>query len=320
MCSGYSSIIGGGMDNMCYNGGVDRKCQHHSQNGASGMKNITRREFNLRVSAGAALPFLHSAGSVNAQEAAPCSIALQLYSVRRLTQKDFAGTIEMVRKTGYCGVEFAGYGGLSSKAVRRLLDDNGMMCAGTHESFDRVKNSLDETIAFNLEIGNRYLVVPSMPGELREAGIDGYKAFGNELTVLGEKAAQAGLQLCYHNHAFEFVKADGKFLIDYLYEEASPEYVMAQLDTYHALEGGDDPVSFIRRYRHRCPTIHMKDMGADAARSFVPTGTGIIDMPGIVREAKLNNTRWYVVEMESNRIEDGIAVSLRNLEKIVNAQ
>ena len=149
------------------------------------MKYITRRDFNLRLVAGATIPFISSADTVHAQTVNPCSIALQLYTVRELAKQDFAGTIKLVRETGYCAVEFAGYGGLSSKAVRRLLNDNGLICAGTHESFDKVKNNLDETIAFNLEIGNHFVVVPSMPGELREGGIDGYKDFGNEVTRVG---------------------------------------------------------------------------------------------------------------------------------------
>ena len=40
-------------------------------------------------------------------------VALQLYTVRDETQRDFAGTLRRVAQIGYPGVEFAGYGNLT---------------------------------------------------------------------------------------------------------------------------------------------------------------------------------------------------------------
>src|SRR5580658_8213394 len=61
-------------------------------------------------------------------------IALQLYSVRDILPKDFVGTIEAIGKMGFVGVEFAGYVGWDKKPneLRKLLDDNGLKCCGTH--------------------------------------------------------------------------------------------------------------------------------------------------------------------------------------------
>src|SRR5690242_12094828 len=61
-------------------------------------------------------------------------IALELYSVRNELPKDFTGVIEAIGKMGYQGVEFAGYHGWDKKpdALRKLLDDNGLKCCGTH--------------------------------------------------------------------------------------------------------------------------------------------------------------------------------------------
>jgi len=42
------------------------------------------------------------------------SIALELYTVRDETARDFAGTLRRVADMGYKAVEFAGYGGLSA--------------------------------------------------------------------------------------------------------------------------------------------------------------------------------------------------------------
>ena len=45
------------------------------------------------------------------------SIGLQLYTVRDQAEKDFTGTIRRVAELGYTGVEFAGYGNLTSQEM-----------------------------------------------------------------------------------------------------------------------------------------------------------------------------------------------------------
>ncbi len=53
-------------------------------------------------------------------------IGLQLYSLKELAQKDFLGTVEKVAKIGYDGIEFAGFFDVSSKELKKVLDDNGI--------------------------------------------------------------------------------------------------------------------------------------------------------------------------------------------------
>src|SRR6266571_2187668 len=62
--------------------------------------------------------------------------ALQLYSVRNECAKDLDGTVAAVAKMGYKAVEFAGYYGRDAKALRKLLDDTGLKCCGTHIGID----------------------------------------------------------------------------------------------------------------------------------------------------------------------------------------
>src|SRR5258708_30333881 len=49
------------------------------------------------------------------------TLALQLYTVRDETARDFAGTLRRVSALGYTAVEFAGYGGLSLPHMPELL-------------------------------------------------------------------------------------------------------------------------------------------------------------------------------------------------------
>src|SRR4030042_5562980 len=68
-------------------------------------------------------------------------LGLQLYSVRTDCQKDLPGTIKTVAEMGYQGVEFAGYYDYSAKDIRKLLDDNGLKCCGTHAPLDTLRGA-----------------------------------------------------------------------------------------------------------------------------------------------------------------------------------
>ena len=47
-------------------------------------------------------------------------IALQLYTIREETEKDFRSALEKVAEIGYTGVELAGYGCHTPKEIRKM--------------------------------------------------------------------------------------------------------------------------------------------------------------------------------------------------------
>src|SRR5713101_1000388 len=59
-------------------------------------------------------------------------VALELYTVRDETRRDFAGTLRRVAQIGYAGVEFAGYGNLTSQEISALLAETGLRAVATH--------------------------------------------------------------------------------------------------------------------------------------------------------------------------------------------
>jgi sugar phosphate isomerase/epimerase len=283
---------------------------------------LTRRDFTKKAM-GAALGIGCAAAvgedTVHAAASKKTPVALQLYTVRDLTAKDFAGTLATIAKMGYDAVEFAGYGGLSARDMKKLLGDLGLVCAGTHEGYERLDTNLDEVIEYNRAIGNEYLVCPSMPEEWRKKGADGFKAFAERLNIIGEKARKAKMRLCYHNHNFEFEKADGKYLLDIFLDAADPKYVNSEVDVYWVKYGGEDPVAFISRHKGRCPLLHMKDMTADQKPTYAPIGTGIIDMKGIVRAARKAGTKWFIVELDDSQMPmlQAIEISLKNMRELL---
>jgi sugar phosphate isomerase/epimerase len=182
-------------------------------------------------------------------------LSLQLYSIREETAKDFIGSLEKVAAVGYTGVEFAGYGGLSGKQMKTALDLFGLKAVSSHVPLVRLKGNLDEEIDFNLEVGNKFIMVPWN----QYAGKDDFIAAAKLFNRIGEKCKKHGLQLGYHNHAFEFVQFDGEYGLDLLFRETDPELVVAELDVCWINRAGLDPIAYIKKYAKRCPIVHLKD-------------------------------------------------------------
>ena len=217
--------------------------------------------------------------------------------------------------------EFAGYGGMDAGQVISFMDEIGANTCGTHEGYEGLLKNFDSVLEFNQAIGNPYMVVPSMPGRVRNGGVEEIKRFADNLNKFGFKAKQAGIQLCYHNHSFEFDKVDGeKTIWDILFNHADGEMLKAEVDVAWVYNAGIDPVAHLEAWGDRIKLLHMKDL--DENKKLAPIGKGIIDMKAVVNKAKEIGVDWYIVEQDSTRkgkdILDEIGISFKNLSKLLS--
>ena len=88
------------------------------------------------------------------------------------------------------------------------------------------------------------------------------------LLAAGEKCKQAGIQLCYHHHSFEFEAIDGVVPFELLMEKLDPELVQFELDVFWASIGGYDPLNLMDRLQGRIRLLHLKDKQKGAADEF----------------------------------------------------
>ncbi|MHB1453802.1 MAG: sugar phosphate isomerase/epimerase family protein [Saccharofermentanales bacterium] len=222
------------------------------------------------------------------------NLKLQLYSVRDYTEQDFAGTIRKVAEFGYKGVEFAGYGGLSARELKKLLDETGLEAAAAHIGFDSLKNDLDSEIEYAQEAGIGYIVCPYLGIEAREDTL----AAAEVLAKVAARCKEARIGIAYHNHAHEFVNDQQEYLLDILFANA-PD-LACELDVYWVAYAGIDVVSYMSKFKDRLPLIHLKELGA--LHSNVDIGKGILDFPAIIRAARGLGTKHFIVEQEEYEI------------------
>ena len=133
-------------------------------------------------------------------------VALQLYSVRDHTAKDMAGTLRQLAAMGYQNVELAGYGNLTREQLKDVIDETAQEVVSIHTNLPRLQNEIDDIVAESKVFGSHYVVLGSVPAELRGSAAN-WREAAKILSDIGEKLHQNDLQLCYHNHAFEFERA-----------------------------------------------------------------------------------------------------------------
>jgi sugar phosphate isomerase/epimerase len=243
-------------------------------------------------------------------------IGLQLYSVREDCKRDLPGTIAAVAKMGYKGVEFAGYYDRTAGQLRKMLDDNGLVCCGTHTGLDTLlKDNLARTIEFNRTLGNKYLIVPGLPEKYRsshQAWLDTAKLF-NELA---EKVKPHEMLVGYHNHSIEFTAMDGELPWDTFYGNTRKDVIM-QIDVGNAIHGGADPLSYLYKYPGRAITVHVKEFSKTNKKALV--GEGDVNWKAFFALCKaVGQTEWYIVEQESYAYPplECVQRCLRNLRKM----
>ena len=81
--------------------------------------------------------------------------------------------------------------------------------------------------------------------------------FAKQANEQALRLKEEGIDLYYHNHNIEFVKYGGEYLLDIIRENA-PDMGF-ELDTHWIHRGGENPVTFIKKYTGRIRLLHLKD-------------------------------------------------------------
>ncbi len=245
-------------------------------------------------------------------------VALQLFTVRELMKRDFAGTLKSVAEIGYDGVELAGLGGHSPSEVKKMVADLGMTLCGMHDG--EVLTDPASAIEVAGGLGVKMVTCPFLSDEYRHT--DGYRKAAEMLNVAGAKCNAAGLQLCYHNHAFEFEPLDdGGRGYDIFIHHCDSKLVQFEVDLGWVQVGGDDPLEFCRKLAGRVPLLHVKDMAKTDPVLMAEVGTGVVEFGPIIAEAPEWGSQWLIIEQDRDWVDGdplkSITVSFENLRRLM---
>lgn len=249
------------------------------------------------------------------------TIAAQLYTLRDFlkTPKDVAESFKKVSKIGYEAVQVSGMGPIDPVELKKIADDNGLEICATHIGFERMQQDIEGVIADHKLWNCKYVGLGSMPAEYRGSK-EAYIKFAKDASVIARKLAEADLSFVYHNHAFEFIKFDGKTGLEYLYEESDKEAFNAEIDTFWVQKGGSDPAAWIKKMKNRMDIVHFKDMVINdkGEQIMAEVGEGNLNWPAILEACKEIGIKWHIVEQDVCQRDpfESLAISLKNLKEM----
>ena len=148
-------------------------------------------------------------------------VAIQVYSVRKDAEADLPGTLRKIRDMGYDGVEFAGLYGHTAAEVKAMCAEVGLTPISAHVPVVDMLKDPWGVLSQYAEIGCKYVAVPYLIPEHRP-GTPNFEYVVAFIEIIAKAAKKLGMQMLYHNHDFEFMKLDGKYALDILYETVRP--------------------------------------------------------------------------------------------------
>jgi sugar phosphate isomerase/epimerase len=219
-------------------------------------------------------------------------IAIQLYSVREQLQRDFDGVVRRIADMGYAGVEPFGVPDNLAEAAA-LYKTLGLAVPSAH-----VPMPVGEDAAKVLRIAEAYGLERIISGRGPDSfeTLDGVKRACDEFNQAAAFAAENGLTFGMHNHWWEFLQIDGRYVYHIIQELIDPA-IFFQIDVYWVQVAGVDPAGVVAEIGARAPMLHIKDSPAVKEEPMTAVGDGAVDIPGVVA-AGAGNTEWLVVEID----------------------
>jgi sugar phosphate isomerase/epimerase len=250
---------------------------------------------------------------------------LQLYSLRNQLKKDFKGSLDSIHQFGIRNVEGNEFYGISPEKFRKGIDEQGLKLVSFAVDYDDLNKDLTPVIERARLLGVSFLVCYWIPHKSSNFDMSNVDEAAARFNQAGKILKENGIQLCYHNHGYEFQPSANGTLFDDLLMKTNPDYVNYELDVFWAKQGCVDPVQLIKKYPTRFLLMHLKDRqvgtrcdlsGHAKEETNVVLGNGDVNIKKIIRAAKKTNVKYLFIEDESTPVMQQIPQSLRYLKSL----
>ena len=248
-------------------------------------------------------------------------LGMQTYTFRRSMGADPVKVLDTIKMMGFTEIEGGG-GKLHPADFKKLCDERGISIPSTGAGYGDLVSNLDSVIWRAKLLAAKYVMCAWIPHDNNVFTPENAKKAADDFNRAGKILKENGLTLCYHAHGYEFQPYGDGTLLDYLFKNTNPEYVSFQMDIFWIQFGGGDPAALLKKYGSRWKTMHLKDMrkgikkdltGLTSVENDVTLGTGELDLPAILREAKRIGIKHYFIEDESSSYATQVPQSIAYL-------
>lgn len=260
------------------------------------------------------------------------TMGLQLWTVRNQMATSPSATFKAIKDAGYAQVELGDV--MDADVLVPLAKEHGLGVTSAFFAWNTIgeenpKNvpTIPMIIDKATKHGLKHLVFGYIGKGHRETA-DQFKGIADRANKVGEQCATTNIQLCYHNHSFEFAKVDGdKTGYDIFIDRFDKNLTKFELDIFWAAIGGWDPAQTMERLDKRVSQLHLKDLkkgtgtildeGKVPVDAFLEVGNGTIDMKKVIEIGrKIGVEQCHVEQDQSPAPLESIAQSYSYLKKL----
>lgn len=230
------------------------------------------------------------------------SFGIQLWTLRDEMPKDPKDVLKQVASMGYKHVEsFEGakgmFWGMKNTEFKQYISDLGMTIHSSHfGGEDNFEKKVEDAAA----IGMKYM---TMAWEGPNKTIDDYKRYADAFNKKGEICKKHGMRFVFHNHDYTFRLLEGQYGQDVLMNNTDASLVDFEMDIFWVVAAGQNPEAWFRKYPNRFRLCHVKDRSKNPSKeegkNSVELGTGSINYAQILKTAKQNGMKHFIVEQEA---------------------
>jgi sugar phosphate isomerase/epimerase len=249
-----------------------------------GMTGISRRSFLEAGGATAALAFMAANGIT--LKAAPLGLPIgsQTYPHReRIVKEGLKGFDALLKDMKAIGIEavelcnasgYKEFAALSdAKAVRKILDDNGMKALSAHFNITTLRKQQQAEIDWALALGMTQMATATLTGAVKDGvtTLDEVKRAADEYNKIGALAAKNGLKQVLHNEGFENSRLpDGRRTYFALMEAFDPKLVFMQFQMSSMRSMDINPIQLFHTYPGRIISLHVQGVNMNPPPAWVP--------------------------------------------------
>ena len=248
-------------------------------------------------------------------------IGAQLYTIRDYvkTEAELEASIDKLIKIGYTFGQKSAMDHISPEKLKEITEKTGFEFTGDHTAMSNFVDDIDKIITDHKVYGCMMPGTGALPPEMRTSK-EGILTFMKQANEVSDKLAAEGMTFTYHNHAFEFVKVDGKYIMDYILENANENFKL-MVDVFWLSYAGINPVKFLRKYKDMVGGVHYKDLSiVDNKPEICEVGEGNLDWEEISAVCDEIKPRYIYVEQDRCWIDNdpfkALEVSYNNLKKL----
>lgn len=249
---------------------------------------------------------------------------VQAYTFRKSFPNGVAATLDTIKSMGITEIEGSG-GNMPPEEFKKLCNERGISIPSTGTSYESLVKDPQAAADMAKALGAKYLMVAWIPHERAKFNLENARKAVADFNAAGKVLKDNGVTFCYHIHGYEFQPYENGTLLDYMIQQTNPEYVSFEMDVLWTYFGGGDPVALLKKYGKRWKLLHVKDLrkgtvkdlsGGTSQENDVALGTGEIDIPNIMREAKKLGIKHYFIEDESSRVITQVPQSIAYLKSL----